>query len=381
VKKPIRLLAAVALVAVISWLTYLLRAEPEHAVPDTDLQSALSVGGAGYARAEQVRDFKFPADHGPHPAFRHEWWYFTGNLETETGRRFGYELTIFRVALSPKPPKSPSAWATNQLYTAHLAFTDEEGQRFDFYERFSRGALGLAGAQAQPFRVWLEDWSVAAGSGGGFPWRLQAAAGDIKLDLQLSPLKPLVLQGDRGLDQKSAAGHASYYYSYTRLATAGMLSLGAQTFKVRGWSWLDREWSSGTLASDQTGWDWFALQLDSGVDLMFYRLRRTDGSTDPYSGGVWVSPSGRARSLAHDEVVIAELDSWESPRGGRYPAQWRLELPARDCEFTVTPILADQELDVAVRYWEGAVDVTGRCAGRKIGGRGYVELTGYAEAL
>src|SRR5680860_502081 len=348
-------------------------------VHENDLAGALG-GGAGYAQADRERRFRFPADFGPHPDFRHEWWYFTGNLQAADGRRFGYELTLFRIALSPVRTPGKSAWRTNQLYTAHLALTDRQGQRFEFHERFSRGAMGLAGAWAAPFRVWLEDWRVAALPGGGFPWRLEASAGNLRLALVLSPQKPLVLQGNHGLDRKSAEGHASYYYSFTRLSTAGTLTLDGEIIDLNGLSWLDREWSSGSLAHDQQGWDWFALQLNDGADIMFYRLRDTHDATDPNSGGVWVDARGDSVTLVASDVRIKTLARWSSPRGGRYPARWRLTIPARDCRLTVTPIVVDQELDVLVRYWEGAVDVTGACGTDRVSGMGYVELTGYARA-
>jgi predicted secreted hydrolase len=344
-----------------------------------DLATALGANGAGYAQADRPRDFAFPADHGPHPEFRHEWWYFTGNLVSERGRRFGYELTIFRIALSAVPRRRESAWATHQVYMGHLALADPKTGRFRFYERLSRGALGLAGARAAPFRVWLEDWGVSA-TQAGFPWRLKAAAGNIRLDLELTPAKPLVLQGEQGLDRKSAQGDASYYYSYTRLDTAGSVRVDGQVFDVQGLSWLDREWSSGGLGRGQEGWDWFALQLDDGADLMFYRLRRDDGSTDIHSGGIWVAPTGGSTMLAHHDLGVRILRRWKSSHGGTYPAQWRLVWPRRNCRLTVTPVLADQELNVSVRYWEGAVDVLGECAGKETKGWGYVELTGYGRS-
>jgi predicted secreted hydrolase len=369
-------------IAALLWLAVLgVRPDDRARDPTLDLAAALSTHDAGYARADHVREFRFPTDHGPHPRFRHEWWYFTGNLKTPSGRRFGYELTIFRFALSPQRAERASHWGTNQLYMGHLALTDPQRESFDFFERFSRGALGLAGARAMPFKVWLEDWEIASLGERVFPWWLSAKAGDVTLDLTLRPVKPRVLQGDRGLDRKSAAGDASYYYSYTRLGTTGTLRVGARAFMVSGWSWLDREWSSGALAEDQQGWDWFALQLDNGADLMFYRLRGADGTTDPNSGGVWVTRRGNPTSLAHDDATLSELDYWSSPRGGAYPARWRLSVPQRDCKFTITPLLADQELDASVRYWEGAVAVRGACRGEEIRGRGYVELTGYAQAL
>jgi predicted secreted hydrolase len=363
-------------------LTYMVgRPKMQSPAHKGELAMALNTNHLGYRQADRARRFRLPSDYGAHPRFAHEWWYFTGNLETHSGRRFGYELTIFRFALSPKPLVHESAWQTNQLYTAHLALTDAKAKRFYFHQRFSRGALGLAGARAAPFKIWVEDWAVSANAGGRFPWRLQAAVGPMALDIKVSPVKPLVLQGDRGLDLKSAQGDASYYYSYTRLKTAGHLRLGSTRFTVSGLSWLDREWSSGALAKYQTGWDWFALQFDNGADLMFYRLRKQAGATDPYSGGVWVGSGGATASLAYNDVVIKAMDYWNSPRGGRYPARWRLAVPARDCRFTVAPIFANQELNVWVRYWEGAVNVKGTCGERAVSGRGYVELTGYAGAL
>jgi predicted secreted hydrolase len=364
------------------WLTFLGMGPADQASkPTVDLAAALSTHGAGYARADRVREFRFPTDHGPHPRFRHEWWYLTGNLKASAGRHFGYQLTIFRFALSPRRTEQESHWGTSQVYMGHLALTDQQRESFDFFERFSRRALGLAGARSAPFKVWLEDWEIAAFGKRLFPWRLEAKAGHFKLDLTLRPVKPRVLQGNQGLDRKSVAGDASYYYSYTRLGTSGALRVGEKAFKVSGWSWLDREWSSGALAEDQQGWDWFALQLDNGDDLMFYRLRGADGTTDPNSGGVWVTRRGISVSLAHNDVALSELEYWSSPRGGTYPARWRLSVPQRGCEFMIAPLLADQELDASVRYWEGAVVVRGACRGEDIRGRGYVELTGYARTL
>ncbi|MBA2409559.1 MAG: carotenoid 1,2-hydratase [Gammaproteobacteria bacterium] len=378
---PARLIILIVIIlATLIFGARFMRDDTTKLVSENNLAGALG-NGAGYAQADRLRRFQFPADFGPHPDFRHEWWYFTGNLKAADDRRFGYELTLFRIALIPSPTPGKSAWRTNQLYTAHLAVTDRQGQRFEFFERFSRGALGLAGARAAPFRVWLEDWQVAARKGGGFPWRLEASAGNLRLALMLSPQKPLVLQGDHGLDRKSAQGHASYYYSFTRLTTAGTLTLGDEIIDLNGLSWLDREWSSGSLADDQQGWDWFALQLDDGADMMFYRLRQAYDATDPNSGGVWVGAGGNSVTLAASDVRIETLAHWASPRGGRYPARWRLLIPTRDCRLTVTPIMADQELDVLVRYWEGAVDVTGACGTQRVSGMGYVELTGYAEEM
>ncbi len=353
----------------------------------SELAAALGAGDdAGYAKALEPRSFSFPEDHGAHPAFRNEWWYVTGNLDGEDGRRFGYELTIFRVALAPGLPESRSAWRTNQLYFAHFALTDVEDGEFHVAERWSRGAAGLAGAEADPFRVWLADWSIAETAGGetdGGRWRLLARDGDVGIDVTLASAKSPVLQGDQGLSQKSSErGNASYYYSLTRLRTEGEITIDGERYRAAGWSWLDREWSTSALAPTQAGWDWFALQLDDGTELMFYLLRRkdsNDGAIDLHSAGSFVDAAGRVTRLAHDDVRIDVTDSWQSPLGGTYPARWILQVPALALELAIEPVLANQELDTIVRYWEGAVDVSGTRDGRPIGGRGYVELTGYAE--
>ncbi|WP_455384569.1 lipocalin-like domain-containing protein [Acidihalobacter prosperus] len=347
-----------------------------------DLQQALDGGDtAGFARALAPRSFVFPADYGPHPRFRTEWWYFTGNLRDKQGRPYGFELTFFRIALAPHRPAGASHWLTNQLYMAHFAVTDASAGRFVAHQRFARGALGLAGARARPFRVWAGDWSVRGAAGGGFPWHLRAADETADLRLKLMPRQGVILNGEHGLSRKGPApGDASYYYSMPRLAAAGKLRVGGRTLSVSGTVWLDREWSTSALAPDQVGWDWFALRLDDGSDLMFYRLRDRSGRTDPYSAGTWVSPQGQVEHLAADAVRIDVLGHWDSPHGGRYPARWRLRVPSLGLDVEVQPLLANQELNLAVRYWEGAVRVRGSRAGKTVSGNGYVELTGYAGA-
>jgi predicted secreted hydrolase len=331
---------------------------------------------SGYARADGPRQFRFPDDHGAHPRFRNEWWYFTGNLRAANGRRFGYQFVIFRIALKPASSIHPSRWAGNQVYMSHFALTDPHAQRFIFQERFSRPAIGLAGAQSQPFRVWLENWSVT--EVGDNRWELHATTPRIRLQLELQPQKPVVLQGEKGLSRKnSTSGNASYYYSIPRLATHGRVTIDEVTHAVDGESWLDREWSTSALGDDQVGWDWLSLQLSNGYDLMFYQLRRKDGAIDPFSSGTLIDPDGQTVPLRGNDISIDVLETWQSPRGGRYPSRWRLRIPSRDMDMVIRPIQADQELDVSVRYWEGAVDFTGRQDGVEISGHGYVELTGY----
>jgi len=333
---------------------------------------------AGFARALAPRTFVFPEDHGPHPDFRNEWWYITGNLDDEDGRRFGFEITIFRFALSPNVFASSSAWRTNQVYIAHLAVTDAEDEGFYVAQRYSRGAVGLAGAQAAPLRVWIDDWEMAGQTEAG-AWQLRANDTQIGIDLELTALKPPTLNGIDGLSQKSAdPNNASYYYSITRMQTEGRLRIGERSFDVSGLSWLDREWSTSALAANQVGWDWFALQLDDGSELMFYGLRLRDGSWDTASAGTFVDASGRASHLAFEDVEITVLDKWTNPEGGTYPSRWLLQVPRFDLELTVTPVISNQELFTTVRYWEGAVDVDGMHNQLSLEGRGYVELTGYA---
>ncbi|MEM1175233.1 MAG: lipocalin-like domain-containing protein [Pseudomonadota bacterium] len=332
---------------------------------------------AGFARAIDARRFVFPDDHGPHPEFRNEWWYVTGNLDDERGRRFGFELTIFRFSLQPGSDASSESWRTSQVYVAHFAVTDPEGQRFLVAEKSSRGAAGLAGATTAPFAVWLDDWSIAED---GDAWRLKATGEEMAIDVRLDALKAPVLNGDAGLSQKSSEpGNASYYYTISRLATDGSLRIGDEIFAVTGESWLDREWSTSALSGEQVGWDWFALQLSDGTELMFYSLRFKDGTQDPNSAGTFIAADGDARYLAAADVELDVTKTWDSPAGGLYPSAWKLTVPELGLELRIVPVMEDQELFTIVRYWEGAVDVVGKRFGEPVDGRGYVELTGYAE--
>jgi predicted secreted hydrolase len=357
-------------------------AAPPRVRATLSVDEALGGEPAGYARASAPRRFAFPIDHGPHSAYRSEWWYYTGNVETTEGRHFGFQFTVFRTALAPQPVARPSAWATTQLYTAHFAVTDVAGHRFAAVGRTTRAALDLAGATGPPgapFRAWVEDWSVEGEGPSALPMRLRAARGDLALDLVLDSDRPPVLQGDHGLSRKSdAPGNASYYYSLTRMTARGTIRVGNQVHTVAGLAWMDREWSTSALGPDQIGWDWFALQLADGRDLMLYRLRRRDGTIDRWSRGTLVRADGTTQPLEGDAVRVDVLAHWPSPRdGARYPARWRLRVPGEGIDVLVVPYLADQELDVGVRYWEGAVAV--RAAEDASVGAGYVELVGYAD--
>jgi predicted secreted hydrolase len=354
--------------------------EQARAAGSSRLSELLRDDDTAFPKVLTAREFDFPADHGAHEEFRNEWWYFTGNIDGPDGRRFGYELTIFRFALTPTVAiEADSDWQTNQVYIGHFALTDVSGERFHVAQRYSRGAAGLAGSRSRPFAVWLEDWRID-GSETGFPWRLTATDGEMSIDLELVPQKPVVLNGDRGLSQKSSEpGNASYYYSIPRLETSGVVAIDGTSVEVTGLSWLDREWGSSALSSGQEGWDWFALQLSDGTDLMFYTLRQSGGGTDRHSAGTWIAAEGNAEHLGVDDVTIEVTRHWDSSRGGRYPGGWRIAVPDKALTIDVQPVVLDQELVTNVRYWEGAVDVSGERNGQPIKGRGYVELTGYAD--
>jgi predicted secreted hydrolase len=357
--------------------------------PEAPAPPALS-GGApnttGFARALTPRELTLPADHGPHFDYQTEWWYYTGNVQSESGEQFGYQLTFFRRGLTPGEPAGLPGLATNQIYFAHFALTDVAGGRHHGVERFSRGSAGLAGASAAPVSAWLEDWRMEALNPEGSVVRLrarEAGAPAFALDLTLRAVKPVVLHGDRGLSQKSEqAGNASYYMSYTRMATEGVIEVDGRTVAVRGESWFDHEWSTSVLGEGTVGWDWFSLQLGDGHELMLYFLRRTDGSVEPVSGGTLVAPDGQARPLTLSEVEVEVLSAWTSPEtGARYPARWRVRVPAAELEVEVTPRLNAQEMLFNTVYWEGAVSVQGARAGTPVTGQGYVELTGYSGSL
>lgn len=339
----------------------------------------------GFALATAPYRFRFPRDYGAHFAYASEWWYSTGHLWTRDGRRFGYELTLFRLGLragDPRPGPGQSAWRGNQLFPAHFAITDDAGRTFFHTERFAREALGAGFASDRRLDVRVGDWSIA---GDGATIRMRAAADADGLDLVQRMLKPPAINGRDGVSRKGAcASCASHYYSLTRLQTSGTLRYDGVTYAVRGLSWMDHEYGSGELEPDQAGWDWFALQLDDGRELMLYRLREKNGGTTPESSGTLVARDGRTTYLPLRDFSIEALGAWTSPHtGGRYPSGWRVRVPRAGIDVTVTPTVRDQELADTpgdVSYWEGDVDVaaTGSRARR---GVGYVELTGYAGAV
>lgn len=337
----------------------------------------------GFARVDGSDVLSFPTDFGPHPEYQTEWWYYTGNLETEEGRHFGYQVTFFRRALQPigEAEERASAWGTNQIYMGHFALSDVEEDAFYAFERFSRGAAGLAGSDESRYKVWVEDWQVEQISDSEF--HLVAANDEIKVDLVLRDEAGPILQGNKGYSVKGPEdGNASYYYSQTRLSSKGEISIGANTFAVQGLSWKDHEYSTSALSAGQVGWDWFSIQLDNGYDLMLYQIRRNDGSIDPFSSGTLVAPNGETTPLSKEDFLIEGLSSWRSPHSDAiYPMGWKLSLPSFDIELELSPYLEDQELTLSFTYWEGAVSVSGMQNGQDVAGDAYVEMTGYAQSL
>jgi predicted secreted hydrolase len=350
---------------------------------DISLSKAMGdVKEENFSKAIDKREFVFPEDHGPHPDFRTEWWYFTGNLTDKENRKFGYQFTIFRTALTKKKEIRNSDWGSNQIYMAHFAITDIEKNEFYFEERFSREANKLAGAQINPLKVWLEDWQVMQIDDNvkfDLPTiSISAKTGQAEIDFILNASKPKVLQGEEGLSQKGKQpGNASYYYSYTRLKTEGTILLSGKEFEVSGYSWMDREWSTSALSDDQAGWDWFALQFNDNSEIMYYEMRKKNGTPDVYSNGIIVNKNGSSRLINKDQVYLEVTDYWESPSGVIFPSGWKLDIPDENIKLEIIPAIKNQLMDVSINYWEGAVLIEGIKNKEQFSGRGYVELTGY----
>ena len=324
--------------------------------------------------------FSFPRDHYAHGDFRTEWWYYTGHLRTKSGQEYGYQVTFFRSGLA-EARNNPSRWAAKNLYLAHFAISDIPRKDHRYFQRVNRAGLGQAGASETEFRVWVGDWEVV---GDGTRQRLRVKDGDFAVDLNLSSQKAPVIHGADGVSQKGEGrGHASHYYSLTRVKTDGTLVVRGKTLDVTGLSWMDHEFGSTDLSADQVGWDWYSLQFEDGSDLMLYVIRKADGRPDPYSAGTRVEADGRIVRLRQPDFTIDVLERWVSPRNhGTYPMKWRLRAPTVGLDVTVSPTFPDQELDTAkstqVIYWEGAVRAEGTVSARPATANGYVEMTGYA---
>jgi len=346
-----------------------------------------SIAGDGeWARVVGPRVWTFPRDHGAHPEYRTEWWYFTGNLQGDAGSRYGYQLTFFRQGVRYGLPATPTPWDIRDVYLAHFAITDLSKKKIRFSEKISRAGPGLAGASTEGLDVWLLNWSVRMKGNGIF---LHAKSQDMELELKLIPRKPLIVHGLNGFSKKGPGeGQASYYTSFTDLTAQGFIKTDASGNRVavKGKSWFDHEFGSNQLAAEQKGWDWFSLRLSDGRDLMIYFLRLKDGSIEPASSGTLIELSGAAQHLKLAEISVSVLNRWKSPRSqGFYPSRWKVKVPSAQIELDVMPLLADQELNTegssGIIYWEGAVAGQGTSRGRKVSCEGYVELTGYAGSL
>lgn len=341
------------------------------------LAAALLASGADfpYRAALPGYAYQFPRDHFEHADFRTEWWYYTGNLHSAEGKRFGFELVFFRQAKRRGESDNRSAWRIDDLYLAHLALTDIGGKRFVSHKRLNRAGPGIAGASFEKRRIWNGNWSS---QWDGDRQTLEATAEDFRVRLQLTASKPYVIHGEKGVSQKAGGeGKASHYVSFPRLQVAGSIDIGVTRHDVSGTAWMDHEWFTHQLDAAQSGWDWFSVQLDDGRDLMLFQLRRTDGSIDPYSAGTVVDASGKARHLTRADFTLEPRRFWTSPKTGtRYPVAWRIRVPSLAIALESDAAFDDQELVAGDKggpnYWEGAVRYRGSSTGV-----GYLEMTGY----
>ncbi len=335
------------------------------------LGSVLGETSESFSRAEEIREFRFPLDHGSHDSFRSEWWYLTAMLDDEDGSEFGVQFTVFRQALKAQEVSS-NPWQSVQVYLGHLALTDVDSGTHREFQRVARGHPGLAGVSTRPFAVWLDGWRLHAVDEAVSLLELDARSKEFRVRLDLQSVKPVVLQGDRGLSHKGP-DQASYYYSMPRLAASGDLWIDERLHKVTGNAWFDREWSTSVLGAEQAGWDWFALHFTDGSDVMVFRLRRKDGKRDAYDQGVWVATDGTSRQLSAKDYQLTPLAFWRDNDGVKWPIRWQLELDDR--RLTIEAAIEDQRMDTALVYWEGLVHVRD-ATGAQVG-RGYMELTGY----
>jgi len=342
------------------------------------LLAGLTAEAAEFAVARPGYRYEFPRDDYSHPAFRTEWWYYTGNLRAPGGRRFGFELTFFRQAVKAAP--ASGVWEPRDLYVAHLALSDVGGRRFLHAERINRAGPGLAGTDAARRLVWNGNWQAG-------PDSLRAVAAQFQLDLKLDRRKPPAMHGEGGVYKKGAGdGVASHYISYPRIRATGWLELEGRRYGVEGLAWMDHEFFTCEMEAGQVGWDWMMAHLNNGADLMLLRLRREDGRVDPHSGGSYIDPAGNVRRLRSGDFTMEPLDSWKSPStNASYPLRWRIRIPALAIALVVSTHLENQELVSASgytpTYWEGTVDCQGSLGSRPLGGEGYLELTGYARRV
>jgi predicted secreted hydrolase len=359
----------------------LIKSSVDTASPASSGQSSgVTLNAEGWREAAAGYQYSFPRDHASHPQYRVEWWYYTGNLETKGGRRFGYQLTFFRTGVVPLQ-KNPSRWAVRDLFMAHFAISDIDGQSFHSFERINRAGIGWAGADTASYRVWNEEWEAKLD---GASHLLSARNGEFALELTLVPLKPEIVNGVNSISQKGpAAGNASHYYSLVRLETKGRLVVEGQSFEVTGSSWMDHEFGTSFLEQGQVGWDWFSIQLEDGRELMLFELRRADGSIDPRSSGTLVDADGSSSRINFGEFTLKASNGWRSEASGAtYPTRWSIDLHALGISLTAKAAFNNQELNTpestGVTYWEGSIDVEGSSADRTLRGKGYLEMTGYS---
>lgn len=334
-------------------------------------QGFAGLGGEadGFTPVTRPADLSFPRDHGPHPDFRIEWWYLTANLTGPDGEDLGIQWTLFRQALVAGGRDAPG-WQNGQIWMAHAAATSAGVHHVA--EKLARGGVGQAEVTAAPFRAFIDDWSLVSTDARGDALaglRVHAAGEGFSYDLTLSADLPPVLQGINGYSAKSDSGQASYYYSQPFYRVSGTLTLDGRVMPVTGQGWLDREWSSQPLKAEQTGWDWFALHLDSGEKLMAYRLRTRDGRA--YVFGTWIAADGRPTPLAATDLVIEPGETAEVA-GRRLPVSWRLSIARFGLLVDLTAVNPHSFMATAVPYWEGPIRIWG-----SRGGRGYLEMTGY----
>lgn len=339
---------------------------------------------ATWKDAQAARPLTFPRDHGSHPDHRVEWWYCTGNVESE-GRRFGYQLTFFRIGVQAEPP-NPSRWAVRDLHMAHFAISDPAESRFLHTGRLGRAGAGFNGAATENLRVWQENWSAAMDADGVV--HLKAAAHTpcaMSLTLTLKPPRGPVPHGENGFSRKGqTGGGGSTYYSLTRLETSGVLAVDGKEHRVTGLSWMDHEFGTHFLDASRQGWDWISLHLADGSDLMVYRLRDQNRDAAPLLSGTLVEPDGAVVWLGPEDLVLTPGQIWKSPEtGGEYPVRWRLHSPSRGLKLEISAPFPEQELVFASdhggpSYWEGVMDAAGTRSGQSVTGRGYLEMTGYA---
>lgn len=331
--------------------------------------AGLGVEAGTFEPVVRGRALTFPADHGPHPGFRIEWWYVTANLHDETGTPYGLQWTLFRQAVEAGP--DVDGWGSRQLWMGHAAVTSASEHRFS--ERLARGGIGQAGVEAVPFHAWIDAWDLHGLEGMSVqnisPLALSASANDFAFNLKLEASQALILQGDAGYSQKSDKGQASYYYSQPFFKARGELELAGKRVQVTGQAWMDREWSSQPLASDQKGWDWISLHLDSGAKLMLFRLRQSDARN--YVSGNWIDADGRSEVLVSDAIVLKPI-SQSSIEGRMLPTEWEIEIPSHGLKIRITPLNQHSWMATTIPYWEGPIQVQGSHSGV-----GYLELTGY----